>query len=205
MEDEIFFIYSGLTNIETEYENNLNNYIREYFCKNYVTNIVKSARILSLSYKKNIVVKRVFILILTVGVCACSCKGTGEKKNKSVDLQKNLEEKYIRNQEDIEPIHLKLTDGKGSKQLHKNENQIIYVDFESVGYKKLYAKISSSDQHANIRISQIILPDGRMDGPFGEDITYHLPMDGMYTISIHENMMAGDPWSGDFLVEVALQ
>ena len=58
------------------------------------------------------------------------------------------------------------------------------------------------DAMGNIRISQIIDPDGTADGPFGRDLTHVLAHTGTYTVILGPNMMAGDPWSG--VVEVSM-
>jgi len=101
-------------------------------------------------------------------------------------------------------VKVELTDGKGSVEVQKNENESVFLEFSVEGYKKLSAHLSSPDSAANIRISQIIMPGGKMDGPWGRDMEYDLPMDGTYKLSIHENMMAGDPWSGVFRAEIEL-
>lgn len=57
---------------------------------------------------------------------------------------------------------------------------------------------------ANLRLSQIVMPDGNMDGPFGTDTKIELTQFGGYELLFHENMMAGDPWSGDALITISL-
>jgi len=101
-------------------------------------------------------------------------------------------------------ILINIKDGKANFQTRKQANQTIYIKFSSNGYKQISANLSSPDSLANIRFSQIFLPDGTMDGPFGRDLEYQLPTDGLYKISIHENMMAGDPWAGLLNVEITL-
>jgi len=101
-------------------------------------------------------------------------------------------------------VKIDLSNGKGTVRTQKKEDQTIYFEFVSKGYKTLYARLSSQDSLANIRFSQIFMPDGTMDGPFGRDMQYTLPSDGLYRISVHENMMAGDPWGGIFTVDVQL-
>ncbi len=56
----------------------------------------------------------------------------------------------------------------------------------------------------NLRLSQIIMPDGNMDGPFGTDSTVELTQFGGYELIFHENMMSGDPWSGNAIVTITL-
>ena len=68
--------------------------------------------------------------------------------------------------------------------------------------KELFAALSSDDKNANIRISQIGLPDSTFDGPFGKDLHYKMKSPGNYKIIIGENMMAGDRWKGDFVLRV---
>ncbi|EGK01012.1 hypothetical protein [Dysgonomonas gadei] len=101
-------------------------------------------------------------------------------------------------------IRLNVVNGKGKVAIHKKKNQIIYVEFESKGYKKITAQLYSTDSLANIRFSQITLPNGSMDGPFDRNLSYSIPSDGICKLSIHENMMAGDPWGGIMEVEVSL-
>lgn len=50
---------------------------------------------------------------------------------------------------------------------------------------------------ANLRLSQIVMPDGTMDGPFGQKTGYNLRQLWGYEFIFRENMMAGDPWSGE--------
>lgn len=102
-------------------------------------------------------------------------------------------------------VNLALVNGRAKVTTHKDSMENVYFVFDSEGYRKLYAKLSSSDSTANIRFSQISMPDGSMDGPFGSEMNYDLPLNGMYMISVHENMMAGDPWGGDFMVEIELR
>lgn len=56
----------------------------------------------------------------------------------------------------------------------------------------------------NLRLSQIVMPDGTMDGPFGTDSTIKLAQSGGYELRFHENMMSGDPWSGDAIITITL-
>ncbi len=102
-------------------------------------------------------------------------------------------------------VRVDLNNGKGSARIHKLEDQIIYVEFTNEGYKTLNAHITPEDSKANLRFSQIILPDSRMNGPFGRDLNYDLNLDGNYKLLIHEDMMAGLPWSGNFTVTITLQ
>lgn len=101
-------------------------------------------------------------------------------------------------------IRLNLTEGKGKTKIQKKKNQIIYIEFESKGYKNISANLYSNDSMANIRFSQIELPNKHSDGPFGRRLDYNISSNGIYTISVHEDMMAGNPWSGVFDVDISL-
>ena len=48
------------------------------------------------------------------------------------------------------------------------------------------------------------MPDGTMDGPFGQDTDYELTQLGGYQLLFRENMMSGDPWSGAVDITVKL-
>lgn len=96
-------------------------------------------------------------------------------------------------------------DGRARALIHKESNRTVYLTFDCEKGKLLRGRLSSKDPDANLRISQIILPDGSMDGPFGWDIAYDLPETGTYRLAIHENMMAGTPWEGDFRVELIVK
>lgn len=58
---------------------------------------------------------------------------------------------------------------------------------------------------SNLRWSQVILPDGTMDGPFGQKIGYNLKQLWGYQFIFNENMMAGDPWTGEADIRFTLR
>ena len=81
------------------------------------------------------------------------------------------------------------------------------VYFINDGYKKLDVKIFSLSAwpiSTNLRLSQIIMPDGQADGPFSTETTYDLTQNGWYQLIFNENMMAWDPWSGDATFSITL-
>lgn len=101
-------------------------------------------------------------------------------------------------------IVIYIQEGLGSLKIHKEKRQHINLKFDSQDYTEMTAKLSSEDTTANIRFVQIEMPDGNMDGPFGDSMSYTLPVKGEYLLVIHENQMAGEPWSGDFEVNISL-
>jgi hypothetical protein len=83
-----------------------------------------------------------------------------------------------------------------------NNNNHLIIPISVTHGKEIFATVSSSDEKANIRISQIGLPDSTFEGPFGQSLQYNIKIPGTYKIIIGENMMAGDPWTGDFILKV---
>ena len=79
-----------------------------------------------------------------------------------------------------------------------SENQHVIVPISITAGDTLFATLTSKDNKANIRISQIGFPDSTFDGPFGRTISYNIKYTGDYKIIIGENMMAGDRWNGKF-------
>ena len=145
------------------------------------------------------------IVALIFASCRTSPKDGNAMKQMETGVSANTEPKV----EFVAPsdsgiIQLKLVDGEAHIRTRKSPDQTIYIEFQSEGDETLTAHLSSSDAIANIRFTQVIMPDGTMDGPFGRDMEYKLPTKGLYKISIHENMMAGDPWGGESTINVKL-
>lgn len=146
------------------------------------------------------------ISILLIGF-AFSCKQRADEKH--IQMEDSLTINKVKLENIIIPsdsgvVVLTLSDGRGIANIQKEKDQTVYIEFQSQGYKNISARLSSLDSLANIRISQIFIPDGIMDGPFGRDMQYKLAIDGVYRLSVHENMMAGDPWNGVFTAEITL-
>lgn len=81
-------------------------------------------------------------------------------------------------------------------------NNIYFINSDANAMK---VSISFPDGEGNLRLAQIIMPDGTADGPFGQEATYSLTQSGGYQLRFDENMMAGDPRSGNALITVSLQ
>lgn len=98
----------------------------------------------------------------------------------------------------------------GSTQVTLNGNidgfgqQITYV-FEASKGQKLNASVRPKKSQGNIRISQIYIPSGQADGPFGEKMAYDLTENGDYRLILSENQMAGDPWKGEYLLTIEIK
>ena len=101
-------------------------------------------------------------------------------------------------------VSLDIKDGQATTTVWKESGKSVVFTFNVGAPAKLSGKVSSADSLANIRFSQIILPDNTADGPFGPEISYDLKQLGTYQLIVNENMMAGDPWSGEFTIRITL-
>ena len=90
--------------------------------------------------------------------------------------------------------------------LYHNSDQHTTVSFINDGYKSLSVAVNTANETGvNIRLAQIIMPDGSQDGPFGSETMYDLTQNGWYQLVFHENMMAGNPWSGNVQVTISVK
>ena len=87
-----------------------------------------------------------------------------------------------------------------SKKIHimHTSRQSTKISFINSEAKAIDVKIDLPTLSAgNLRWSQVIMPDGTMDGPFGQNTSYNLRQRGWHTLIFNENQMTGDPWSGE--------
>jgi hypothetical protein len=77
--------------------------------------------------------------------------------------------------------------------------------FEVSKGQMLTASVKPKTSDGNIRISQIINPAGVADGPFDNQITYTLNESGDWKLILSENMMAGDPWKGEYFLTLEIK
>jgi hypothetical protein len=66
------------------------------------------------------------------------------------------------------------------------------------------AILKPSKKGGNVRINQIQQPGGAFDGPFGDSLSYTFKRSGNIRFIIGENLMAGDPYTGDFILHIKL-
>lgn len=83
----------------------------------------------------------------------------------------------------------------------EKKNVRVETGFEIPGGDSLFVELISDDPKANIRITQIQMPDSTFDGPFGKALRYKLKQHGHYTLIFGPNMMAEGPWAGNFDVK----
>ena len=83
------------------------------------------------------------------------------------------------------------------------ETKISFINSEATSMRVLIT-FPKTATGGNLRLAQIVMPDGQMDGPFWTDTIIELTQFGWYSLLFHENMMAGDPWSGNAIITVSL-
>ena len=86
----------------------------------------------------------------------------------------------------------------------KSLNQHITVIVPVQDKRKLTATLMPLDSLHNIRFSQLIYPDGKMDGPFGKSVAIATPQNGSYKLLITHNLMAEGGLAKEFKLRVAL-
>lgn len=83
--------------------------------------------------------------------------------------------------------------------LTANKHQPVYTIQVTKG-QTITATIKPLEKRGNVRINQIKKPDGSFDGPFGDSLSYQVKSTGNISFLIGENLMAGDPWTGYFIL-----
>src|SRR5690606_41260568 len=66
-------------------------------------------------------------------------------------------------------------------------------------------RIITPGDTGNIRLAQIVSPDGETDGPFGKAYTDSLQVPGVYRIIVAENLMQESLYQGTYTVRVDMQ
>lgn len=80
--------------------------------------------------------------------------------------------------------------------------QRIHVVVKNISNDSLVASLNAPGKERNVRINQIIMPDGSMDGPFGHEIHYRTRQKGTYTLIIGKDNMADGQVEGPVTVYV---
>ena len=150
--------------------------------------------------------KIVFIIILFSGM---SCH-QADQKIVTTDSLVNIKPDSIKNEmyQANDTLTQSLSPGSDTLVFHLRMdtiNQHLEIPLKVSSGKELNASLFSNDKKANIRISQIEFPDSTFDGPFGKDLRYKIKTPGNYKIIIGEDMMAGDRWTGDFVLKVSVK
>jgi hypothetical protein len=150
---------------------------------------------------------KTFFLICMSCTLAYGCTDAGKKKAEMPVVKENTvktDNSAIVAPSKSDTIYIDVRDGKGKLKVRKKVRQHLYFVFDSHDFKEITATLSSDGPHVNVRFTRIIMPNGEMDGPFGTTISRELPVNGRYMLDVHENEMAGEPWTGDFEINISL-
>lgn len=90
-----------------------------------------------------------------------------------------------------------------SAEIRKDYQQV-HVQIPVTNTRHLKAQLKPEGRERNIRISQIELPDGKTDGPFGAGMEYKTSRKGTYTLIIARNNMADGEVKGPVQILVVL-
>ena len=82
------------------------------------------------------------------------------------------------------------------------ERDTLSFDLPHAAWVEIELKTPSNT--GNLRINQLIMPDGTTDGPYGREINDSLTKIGTYQIIIGESLMQGDPYAGDYFLKIEI-
>ncbi|NQD70547.1 hypothetical protein HP439_07430 [Sphingobacterium shayense] len=78
------------------------------------------------------------------------------------------------------------------------------LSFDLPQEARVRIKLKTPTNTGNLRINQLIMPDGTADGPYGRELSDSLTKIGTYQIIIGESLMQGDPYAGDYFLKIEI-
>jgi len=124
-------------------------------------------------------------------LCACQ-SGSRDDKAKNHTLDTTTQQPSIGANE---PLRFHLVKVAGERDT---------ISFEIEQPSLVKATLSTPSDTGNIRINQIIMPDGTLGGPFGKTYQDSLHIPGTYQLIIAESLMQGDTYGGGYDVEIEI-
>lgn len=112
----------------------------------------------------------------------------------------NIANKATKHQEAVGNISFK--DGESIKKMQIATGQTDTIFLSVKHPDSVSIRLHTPVDTANIRISQLVSPNGAADGPFGREFTHHFTDTGQFYITINENKMVGNHYSGPYEVEI---
>ncbi|RZF58849.1 hypothetical protein [Sphingobacterium corticibacterium] len=85
----------------------------------------------------------------------------------------------------------------------RGEKDTISFEIQEPSFVKM--TLSTPSDSGNIRINQLRMPDGEMDGPFGKMYEARFDQVGTYQVIIAESMMAENPYTGDYRFRIEIE
>jgi len=84
-----------------------------------------------------------------------------------------------------------------------SDNQRLILNITNFSGKQINVKVNPEKPAMNIRVNQIILPNGEQDGPFGKEVqNYQVSEKGKVQIIIAKSTMASGDSKGHFTVNI---
>jgi hypothetical protein len=151
--------------------------------------------------------KNILFLLISIFFFSCQHKENKKASVKALEpilTKKNKEE----NKQFGDTIFMNYRDKKHffvAEGFLDSIHSRIYVKFKNEEPGELEATIVPTTGKGNIRFNQIIFPDKTSDGPFGMDLKIHLDQEGNYIIVIGHSLMADNPFSGKFNVQLEIK
>lgn len=108
------------------------------------------------------------------------------------------------------------SDSPQSYQLTGSDTVLVHLVMDSIGHHDtisfhistqgcIHGFLNANDKTANIRFTQIALPNGTFDGPFGKELKYEAKQTGLYKVITGQNLMAENAWKGPYKVRLVFQ
>ena len=88
-------------------------------------------------------------------------------------------------------------------EVFTDDNQELVLKIQNFAKEKITVLVKPQTEQQNIRINQIKLPNGTMDGPFGRELyNYEVPEKGEVWLFVGKSNMASGDSKGSFSVSV---
>ena len=142
-------------------------------------------------------------LFLVVSICACNNDVNNKQPVNNTNTAAKVPVVTIVNDTLIRMQFTAADTGAiATAQHYMNGDEHVVCEVNVQKADSIYATVMPLEATGNVRFSQIVLPGGVMDGPFGQSIHYRTTKAGKYQLIIGENQMAGDKWKGNFKIKV---
>ncbi len=109
------------------------------------------------------------------------------------------------------------SDSSAMERLDKQEKRPIVFERHRIAHQKdtltfelaqpamVHIDLKTSSTTGNIRLNQLLMPNGQADGPFGKNFADSLTQVGTYRLIISESLMQENPYTGDYQVKIELK
>lgn len=130
-------------------------------------------------------------VLLVYGACQSSRNPTDQKKS---DAKHSMVKEGYTN--------IDFFGGGKTKKMEMvaGKTDTIFISVHQIDSVRIILK--APQDSANIRISQLFTPNGFTDGPYGRELTYKFKEIGQYRITVNENKMVGNRYSGPYDVSI---